>query len=174
MRTPEFLSLAFEIRSFAGIGAKLMSRDLERRIAEHRPGLSGPQYGVLKMLECHPTTIKELSDLLMLTPSTLVPVIDRLESEGLVVRGKDPGDRRRTPLILTDDAHRLLAAIPSVDPADGLFHALESMGVQKSRQLNRLLQELVTTLAGDDQIARQVLSKSPRSAKATPNGTRKE
>jgi DNA-binding MarR family transcriptional regulator len=162
MRNTEFTALAFQIRSFAGIGTKLMVQDLEERLAERMPGVNGPQYGVLRILSCNPSTIRELSDHMMLAPSTLVPIVDRLEHEGMVVRGKDPDDRRRTPLMLTEHGRQMLAQVPPVDVSDHLCQALNALGAEKSRQLSLLLQELIGQLAPGHDIATQVLAVSRR------------
>ena len=161
MSDEDIASLVFEIRWFAVFCVKLMSRDLDTRLSAVRPGLSGPQFGVLRMLECRPCTIKELAAQMLLTPSTLVPIIDRLEKEGLVVRGKDPEDRRRTPLTLTDEAHELLAQVPIVDPHDRACQVLASLGAAKGRQLSQLLQDFVSRMADDDTLIQTILSRSP-------------
>ncbi len=162
MRDAEFAALAFEIRSFAAIGTKLMAQDLEGRLARHLPGVSGPQYGMLRILSCNPFTIRELSDHMMLAPSTLVPIVDRMEHEGMVVRGKDPDDRRRTPLMLTDHARQMLALVPPVDVQDQLCLALNALGMEKSRQLSQLLQELIRQLAPGHDVVTQVLDVAAR------------
>ncbi|HEY3289509.1 MAG TPA: MarR family transcriptional regulator [Anaerolineae bacterium] len=164
MRNTEYARLAFQIRSFAGISTKLMVQDLEDQLAEHLPGVSAPQYGVLRMLSCRPTTIRELSDHMRLAPSTLVPIIDRLESDGLVVRGKDPDDRRRTPLMLTEQARQRLAQIPHMDIHDRVSNALHALGAEKSQQLNQLLQELIQQLAPGQDIVSSVITLSTRAA----------
>lgn len=161
MKETDFTGLAFEIRWFALFAVKLASRDIEARLAKLRPGLSGPQFIVLTLLACHPLTLKGLADHMMLTPSSLVPIIDRLENEGLVVRGNDPDDRRRRPLTLTTDARRLLAGAPEIDPNDRDCRALQAMGATKGRQLSRLLQEFISQMAGDDRITEHILSRSP-------------
>jgi DNA-binding MarR family transcriptional regulator len=166
MRNAEWSALAFEIRACAAIGSKLMARDLESRIAQHCPGVSALQYGAMRMLECRPATLKELSDHMMLAPSTLVPVIDRLEGEGLVVRGKDPEDRRRTPLTLTDAARAILSRVPPVDESDALCRALRELGPDQSRQLRRLLLELVERLEPNADIAKHVRASAPRAAES--------
>lgn len=162
MKENDFTSLAFEIRWFVLYSVKLASRDLEARLNALRPGLSVPQFVTLRLLACRPLTLRALADHMMLTPSSLVPIIDRLESEGLVVRGNDPDDRRRRPLALTDEAHRLLARAPEIDPRDRDCQALQAMGAAKGRQLSRLLREFIIQMAGDDHIAEHVLSRSPR------------
>ncbi|MGQ9813850.1 MAG: MarR family winged helix-turn-helix transcriptional regulator [Candidatus Roseilinea sp.] len=95
-----------------------------------------------------------------LTPSSLVPIIDRLESKGLVVRGQDPDDRRRKPLTLTEDARLLLARVPEIDPNDRDCLALQAMGARKSRQLSRLLHEFISRMAEDDRVAKYILFRS--------------
>ncbi|HYV88872.1 MAG TPA: MarR family transcriptional regulator, partial [Candidatus Polarisedimenticolia bacterium] len=49
-----------------------------------------------------------LADLLEMSPMTLVRLIDKLESAGLVQRRPKPGDRRSYQLYLADHAHPLL------------------------------------------------------------------
>lgn len=161
MKETDFTGLAFEIRWFALFSVKLASRDIEARLAALRPGLSSPQFIVLTLLACRPLTLKGLADCMMLTPSSLVPIIDRLESEGLVVRGQDPDDRRRRPLTLTEDARRLLARAPEIDPNDRDCRALQTMGAAKGRQLSRLLREFISEMAGDDRVVEHILSRSP-------------
>src|SRR5690242_4839658 len=140
MITAEFMSLTHEIRVLMGISTKLMMQNLEEHLTRFCPGMSVPAFGVLRNLQCHSSTIKELSDRMMLAPSTLVPIVDRLEKDSLVIRGKDPDDRRRTPLMLTDSARHLLAEAPEFDAQNRLGQALQAMGPEKSQQLSRLLQ----------------------------------
>jgi DNA-binding MarR family transcriptional regulator len=164
MRKSEFATLAHEIQAFTGICTKLIAQETEEQLAQYRPGMSLPQYFVLRTLEHHPSTIKELSNRMMLAPSTLVPVIDKLEGEGLVLRGRDLEDRRRTPLELTTEAHHLLDNVPDVHTQDRLFNALQAMGPQKSRELSKLLQELVNELDPSHKMVEHVLSSSARMA----------
>lgn len=162
MRDTRFVPLLVEIRSFTGVCTKLMMQDLDEKLAEFWPGMSAQQYGVLRILNCRPSTIRELSDHMMLAPSTLVPIIDRLEAEGLVVRGKDPEDRRRTPLLVTEQARSLLAQVPAVDMGGRLYEVLQRMGMEKARQLSLLLQELIEQLSPGQHIADHVLAMSAR------------
>ncbi len=161
MKEMDFTGLAFEVRWLTLFSVKLSSRDVEARLAALRPGLSVPQFIVLTVLARHPLTLRGLADHMMLTPSSLVPIIDRLEGEGLVVRGQDPDDRRRRPLALTEDARQLLARAPEIDPNDRDCRALQAMGATKSRQLSRLLREFISRMAGDDRAAEHILSRSP-------------
>lgn len=47
----------------------------------------------------------ELAKVLLITPTAVTALVDRLEKRGYVVRVHDPEDRRRVRLIVTDDGH---------------------------------------------------------------------
>jgi DNA-binding MarR family transcriptional regulator len=55
-----------------------------------------------------------------LDPSTLVPMIDALVVRGLILRGQDPDDRRRIPLILTDEGAKIIRQAEPFDE-DSVF-----------------------------------------------------
>ncbi len=153
--------LAVEIRVMLPVVTKLTMRDLEQRVNAAIPGSSLLQYGVMRILWREECTLSEISAKMMLTPSTLVPVVDKLEREGLVVRGKDPSDRRRTPLMLTDKAIAVLESIPTSHPNDAIVKAVSSMGDTKAKQLHKLLHELITHLSPDRDVITERLANHP-------------
>src|SRR6059058_2770884 len=69
-------------------------------IALYRPllepmGLTHPQYLVMLALwEHEPVSVRQLSGLLQLDPGTLSPLLKRLETAGLLTRGRDRSDER--------------------------------------------------------------------------------
>jgi DNA-binding MarR family transcriptional regulator len=92
-------------------------------VALYRPilepmGLTHPQYLVMLALwERSPRSVKDLSGALALDPGTLSPLLKRLESAGLVTRGRDPADERNLAVTLTDAGRRLRAEAEKVPPA---------------------------------------------------------
>jgi DNA-binding MarR family transcriptional regulator len=82
-------------------------------------------------------------------PATLVPVVDALEDKGLVKRGKDAKDRRRTPLTITETGTAVLDRVPLVDENDVIVNALKELGDQKVQRLLTLLRELATQVSKD-------------------------
>jgi len=56
-----------------------------------------------------PISQQQLGRALRIHASNLVAMIDQLESDGLLIRRRDPDDRRRYLLELTDDGVRRLA-----------------------------------------------------------------
>lgn len=73
-------------------------------------GLRAPEYAILHQLyEAGPISQQALGRALRIHASNLVALIDELEADGSVIRRRDPGDRRRYLLELTDDGLRRLA-----------------------------------------------------------------
>ena len=87
--------------------ARLMRRNFDRRAQQI--GLSRAQWQVLAWLKRNEGISQAaLADLLEMSPMTLVRLIDKLETAGLVERRPRPGDRRSYQLYLADHAHPLL------------------------------------------------------------------
>ena len=73
-------------------------------------GLRAPEYAILHQLyEAGPISQQALGRALRIHASNLVALIDELEGDGSVIRRRDPDDRRRYLLELTDDGLRRLA-----------------------------------------------------------------
>ena len=73
--------------------------------------MRAPEFAILHHLYgAGPISQQELGRALRIHASNLVALIDQLESDGLLIRRRDPDDRRRYLLELTDDGVRRLAA----------------------------------------------------------------
>lgn len=74
-------------------------------------GVTGPQRLVLRVVALFPgLSAGEVAGILHVHPSTLTGVVQRLESQGLLVRAEDSLDRRRVALRLTRAGSRVNAA----------------------------------------------------------------
>src|SRR6201999_3703076 len=83
-------------------------------------GLTYPQYLVLSVLwEGHDQTITGIATRLDLEPSTITPLVKRLEAAGHVVRRRNPADERQVRVLLTDQGRAVRARTKSL--ADALF-----------------------------------------------------
>ena len=71
--------------------------------------LTGRDFLVLTFVGSEPLSQQELSSRLALDPTLVVGLVDGLEERGLVARNRDPADRRRYILTLTDDGRRRAA-----------------------------------------------------------------
>jgi DNA-binding MarR family transcriptional regulator len=142
----EMRALATEMRALTGMITKTASRAMHERLMQSGIGVTPMQIGIMRLLSREPHTASELSKLFMIDPSTLVPVIDGLESRGLVQRRKDPADRRRVPLVLTVDGENMIDNIEVMSDDDVMLNALEKLGYAKAVTLRELLRELLRQL----------------------------
>jgi DNA-binding MarR family transcriptional regulator len=98
----EFLGLLWEMNHALATTSKRM---------EARFGVTGPQRLVIKIVATVPKiSAGRLAQILHLHPSTLTPILVRLEGRGLLVRTADPRDRRRVTVRLTAQGRRLARA----------------------------------------------------------------
>ena len=75
-------------------------------------GITEPQARVLRILWQHETiALNELSSLSLITPPSLVGVIDRMELNGLVERNNSNIDRRKIIVNLTEKGEKLESKI---------------------------------------------------------------
>ena len=71
-------------------------------------GLTPSQFDALAVLgDTEGMTMKELSQLSLITGGTLTPVLDRMEAKGLVTRCKGTQDSRQTIVALTPEGQAL-------------------------------------------------------------------
>ena len=101
---PEFLG--YHIR-MAQIG---IFRDFARNLDEY--AISPTLFGSLVIIQMNPGIKQsELAEAVQLDRSSVVPMIDRLEKKGYVVREKPGNDRRSNALSLTSKGEQLLGKI---------------------------------------------------------------
>jgi len=144
--TADFRTLTMEIQALYSLIGKTVGRAMHERLAQSGQDITPIQFRVLHIVHHQPHTLSELSKLFVLDPSTLVPIIDGLEARGLVERRKDPADRRRVPVVLTDAGEALIANL-TVARDDHVLHvALKSLGTERTIQLRDLLRAVLESL----------------------------
>ena len=90
-----------------------------------------------------PASQRLLADRLGINPRVMVPIVDRLEGEGLVVRDRDPADRRSYAVTLTAVGRRAHARL--AEAAEAHSRALTgALTAAQRRRLHELLGALVT------------------------------
>jgi DNA-binding MarR family transcriptional regulator len=76
-------------------------------------GVTFPQRTVVRLVGRSPgVSPGELAEFLHIDPGTLSTILRGLEKRGLIVRGSDPGDRRRVQIRLTDAGAALETPVP--------------------------------------------------------------
>jgi MarR family transcriptional regulator, organic hydroperoxide resistance regulator len=110
-------------------------------------GLTYPQYLVMLVLwESAPLSVGGIGSRLLLDSGTLTPLLKRLESAGLVQRGRDPSDERRVIVELKAAGYRLKAKARSVPAALACRVLVAPTTVQR---LRRDLKPLIAALNRD-------------------------
>jgi DNA-binding MarR family transcriptional regulator len=169
MQHTELFATALEVRILANVLGKLADRDLETRLSQGGSDLTPLQYEVLRLLSNGPLTLSEISRRMVLSPTTLVPVIDALERREYVARGIDPLDRRRSPRSLTETGRACLAGLASVRGPRLISKALSAMGPEKAEQLCVLLRELVAQASDNAELVNNIQAVAQH-AVAAPGG----
>jgi DNA-binding MarR family transcriptional regulator len=110
-------------------------------------GLTHPQYLVMLALwEEAPLKVSELAQRLSLEPATLSPLLKRLESGGMVTRGRDPKDDRALAVALTPKGVRARAQAEQIPPA---ILARLGMGLEELEDLRDSLTRLIEATRGE-------------------------
>jgi MarR family transcriptional regulator, lower aerobic nicotinate degradation pathway regulator len=114
---------------------------LKRQAAEEleEAGFSLYDYSVLALLTAGPcATQATIAGMLELDRSQLVGLLDSLEQRGLVERRRDPNDRRRHTVLLTDEGTRQLEQIRAI-MSELAADYLEPLNEQERATLHELL-----------------------------------
>jgi len=75
-------------------------------------GLNESQFGILQAIDhLGPLCQKELARKILKTPANITLTIDKLEKQGLVVRERNPEDRRYYSICLTSQGQGLIAEV---------------------------------------------------------------
>lgn len=142
-----------ELRILTAIIGKVSHMNLEQRLQELHIELSWLQHAILRMLAFEGNqTISMLSKTFMVDPSTLVPAVDSLERKGLILRQRDPNDRRRIPLAVTEAGQNLLLEISVVHDDDPLLVSLENMEASRVDDLLTLMRDLIRNFPDGEQM----------------------
>jgi DNA-binding MarR family transcriptional regulator len=106
-------------------------------------GLSNARYQLLHtVVHAGPARMGAIAKRLGYSPRTLTPMVDALESDGLLRREPDPADRRAQRLALTDSGRELMhrAHNERIATAAGVFAPLQPEDrAALSRLLNKIL-----------------------------------
>lgn len=102
--------------------------DLQSKSLERDHGLTVPQWILLDTLRGGPLSIGELAHRVQLSAGTTTNVVARLEAQGLLLRRRDEGDRRRVWVEATAAGADRLASAPAPQQLRFLarFHRLEA------------------------------------------------
>ena len=82
-------------------------------------------------------TIGNMAKYLSCTPATASGIIDSLEKKALIMRSRDPEDRRRVHLSLTPDGERVAGEVENI--GNEIEEIISSFTLEEQKMLERLL-----------------------------------
>ncbi len=126
---------------------KTVIRDLDEHLRQQAIPLSGLQYGVLRVLRHGTRSLGELSQRMILSSATLVPVVDALVKQGYVHRERDPSDRRRVQLSLTEEGSALVNMLICQPYQDSYHKAWQALSSDQRTALLSLLRQIVAKMS---------------------------
>ncbi len=113
----------------------IQASNIHSRRLKTEHDITAPQLvSLMALCDIGPMTIARLAKEVYLTPSTLVGIIDRLESRGLVVRERNKEDRRKVLIHATDKGKEFAAQAPS-PLQDTLAKALSELPDSEQRTI---------------------------------------
>ena len=127
--------------------APLVSRWIERLLAAHDPPLTVAQYLVLEAVAEGELVGAELARRAAVSPAAVSQLLTALEAGGLLSRARLEEDRRRKPLVLTDQGKWALRSAQTI-LRERLAGLLADMPPHEADALARLLELLQASLAG--------------------------
>lgn len=155
-RMGDLSSISHEVHILTAIIMKAGRQSMEQHLAQHGTPLTTLQYAILRLLCADAFTLSELSRKMVLDPSTLVPALDALERKGFIRRERDPADRRRFPLHLTDDGKILLEQLQVAQQEDLIHQALLRLSEGDAVLLCSLLRRVVRELPDGEANLREI------------------
>jgi DNA-binding MarR family transcriptional regulator len=136
-------------------------------------GLSGPQLWAVKVLTDlagNPITVSKLANQMCLNTSTVVRILDGLETKGVVLRTRSTNDRRIVNITLTDKGGGILNQSPNV-AHNLLLKGLNMLSENRLHTIATGLSQLVNLLDSED-IPSQSISTSKIAYLTSGNSSR--
>lgn len=127
--------------------APLVSRWIDRLLAQHEPPLTAPQFLALRAIGGSPVTGSELARRTGVSGPAVSQLLAGLASAGLLERRPDPGDRRHQRLALTAEGERVYDSAQAL-LRDRVASLLAGVPRPEADALGRLLPQVEAALAG--------------------------
>lgn len=87
--------------------------DLRSQQLKKQVGLTGPQLIVMQNIAKQPgIMVRQVAEIINLSPATVTNVLDRLESRNLITRVRSTKDKRKVGVYLTDEGQAIISTAP--------------------------------------------------------------
>ena len=125
--------------------SRLLTQAYHPLLSQH--GLTYPQYLVLMVLwENDAQPVNDIAKRLMLETNTVTPLLKRMESQGILMRGKGSQDARQVIVTLTDKGRNLQNLLTDVPMKVGSAVICKSVTPETVPVLFEMLDDIIAKL----------------------------
>jgi len=161
-KAPSLPDSRYDLKILQSLRRIIRAVDIHSHKLVSRYKLTTPQLVCLLAVAQKPdksTTISELARLVYLSPSTVVGILDRLESKKLIRRKRDSHDRRIVNITATIEGIELAEQAPS-PLQDSLADGLKKLPTTEQETISSALQRIVDLMEAGDIDAAPILETS--------------
>lgn len=161
----------YDLRVLSAIRQIVRRIDIDSRKLAASHQITGPQLiTLIAVVERGPVPAATIARRIYVSASTMVGILDRLESKGLVQRRRNTEDRRKVSVTATDAGRSLVAQAPY--PLQySLQNALKQLSERQQKQTATSMERLVRLMGAEDIEAAPVLKIGPLDAPPKPPST---
>ena len=151
----------YDLRVLQALRQIIRAVDLHSRQLLRQHKITGPQLIILLTVEKYElVTVSALAGHIHLSPSTVIGILDRLETKGFIRRERDPRDRRLVQVSLTEQGKVLASNAPS--PLQGtLAEAMDKLPETELLVIAETLERIVGLMQVQHVDAAPILETGP-------------
>lgn len=163
--TPKIVYQRYDLRILQSLRKIIRSVDIHSRKLSMQYDITAPQLiTLLLIVDKGPLTIACIAKEVHLSPSTLVGIIDRLESKGYVQRERNARDRRQIFISSTQEGRFFMSQAPS-PLQETLAQALGALTPLEQATISLSLERIVELMEANDLDAAPILQTGSIDAK---------
>ncbi len=158
-----------DLRTLRAIRRIIRAADLHSRRLASQHGITVPQLLCLtKLIENESLTVRELAAQIYVSASTVVGILDRLESRGLVTRRRGELDKRMVHVSITESGKKLVSDSPS-PLHEELVAEMRAIPEEEQSEIANALEKLVDLLEIQRLDAAPILETNETLSQPEPN-----
>ncbi len=159
--TPQVPVPRYDLRILKALRQIIRHTELHSKTLAAKYKITSPQLVCLMTLNDHGSmTSKALSEVMYLSPSTIVGILDRLEDKRLVLRTRSKKDRRNIDVTISDKGVELLENTPS-PLQDKLYQAFQWLPEDEKTTIAHSLERIVELMEAEQTAAEPLLESGP-------------
>lgn len=160
-KAPEVPSPRYDLRILKALRQIIRHTEVHSRTLAATYKITSPQLVCLLTLKEHGAmTSRALSELMYLSPSTIVGILDRLEEKSLITRARSKKDRRNIDVSISEKGLAILEKTPS-PLQDKLHQALQWLPEKEKTTIAYSLERVVELMEAEQSAAEPILESGP-------------